>query len=121
MLFFGGFLGVVMLAVWVFCVVDVMTTPARQVRNLPKLAWVFIVVLLFNLGAIAWLVAGRPWNLSTRDVSIRTPGAPSMRPKAVRGRPTNPDDDPEFLASLRTQAREQGRKAREERDKKPPE
>jgi hypothetical protein len=116
-LFFGGFLGVVMLAVWVFCVVDVMTTPVRQVRNLPKLAWVFIVVLLFNLGAIAWLVAGRPWNLNTRDVSIRTRGAPPARPKAARGRPTSPDDDPEFLARLRTQVREE----REKRDKEPPE
>jgi Phospholipase_D-nuclease N-terminal len=120
-LFFGGFLGVLMLGLWIFCCVDVMTTPDRAVRNLPKLAWVFIVVLLFNLGSIAWLIAGRPWNLNTRDVSIRTPGAPSARPRAAGRRPTSPDDDPEFLASLRTQAREQGRKAREERDKKPPE
>jgi hypothetical protein len=119
-LFFGGFLGVLMLALWIFCVVDVMTTPDRAVRNLPKLAWVFIVVLFFDLGSIAWLVAGRPWNVSTRDVTIRTPGAPNRQRKAAR-RPTSPDDDPEFLASLRTQAREQGRRAREERDKDQPE
>ena len=121
MLFFSGFMGVVMLGLWIFCVVDVMTTPVRAVRNLPKLAWVFIVILFFDLGSIAWLVAGRPWNVNTRDVSIRTPGAPTRRSRAAGRRPTSPDDDPEFLANLRTQVREQGRKAREERDKKPPE
>ncbi len=116
MLFFGGFLGVLMLALWVFCVVDVMTTPSSQVRNLPKLAWVFVVVLLMDIGSIAWLVAGRPWNLKTRDVTIRTKGAPG-RPKTVARRPMSPDDDPEFLASLQTQVREE----RKKRDEEPPE
>ncbi len=113
MLFFGGFLGVLMLALWVFCVVDVMTTPAQQVRNLPKLAWVFVVVLLMDIGSIVWLVAGRPWNLTTRDVTIRTRGAPG-RPKARARRPMSPDDDPEFLASLQTQVREERKKRDEE-------
>jgi hypothetical protein len=116
-LFFGGFLGVLMLALWVFCVVDVMTTPSQQVRNLPKLAWVFVVVLLMDIGSIAWLIAGRPWNLSTRDVTIRTKGAPDRPRKAAARRPTSPDDDPEFLASLQTQVREQ----RKKRDEEPPE
>ena len=59
MLFFDGLLGLVMLGLWLFCIIDVITTPSGAVRNLPKLAWLVIVVLLADIGSIAWLVAGR--------------------------------------------------------------
>ena len=90
---------------WIFCIIDVITTPADQVRNLPKLVWVLVVVLLADIGSVAWLVAGRNWR-------ARTP--------VPAGRPTNPDDDEEFLASLRARAEEQRRRAREEGQGEPP-
>lgn len=62
MLFFDGFFGVLMLGVWVFCIVDVITTDSVLVRNLPKLVWLMIVLLLPEIGSIAWLVAGHPWQ-----------------------------------------------------------
>lgn len=102
MLFFDGTLALVVFALWLFCVLDVITTPAEQVRNLPKLAWVFIVILLLEFGAISWLIAGRPRG---RGLGTVTAGRPVRRAR-------NPDDDEEFLAGLRARAEEQRRRAR---------
>lgn len=123
MLFFDGGLGLILALVWVFCVVDVIMTPEQLCRNLPKLAWVFIVLLFFDLGAFAWLLAGRPWGARTwSGISGGRQPAPRYPEyeRPPRARATNPDDDDEFLASLRLRAEEQRRRAREaaERDRK---
>ncbi len=65
MLLFDGVGGLLFLALWIFCFIDVLTTPDPACRNLPKLAWIFIVLLLPLVGSIAWLVAGRAWDRST--------------------------------------------------------
>jgi hypothetical protein len=118
-LFFDGGLGFVLALLWIFCVVDVIMTPEQLCRNLPKLAWVLIVLLFFDLGAFAWLIAGRPWGAQTWS-SVRGSAADAARPSMPSraapqraARPTNPDDDEEFLASLRLRAEEQRRRARE--------
>jgi hypothetical protein len=113
MLFVDGIGGLIFLGLWVFCFIDVLLTPDTAVRNLPKLAWVFIVLLLPDIGSIAWLIAGRPWN---RVPAAQARGATGRFPEYDRpGRyvPTNPDDDEEFLAGLRRRAEEQRRRARE--------
>ena len=60
MLFVDGAFGLLVLALWIFCLVDVLLTPEDQCRNLPKIAWLLIVLFLLDIGSIAWLVAGRP-------------------------------------------------------------
>jgi hypothetical protein len=110
MLFFDGAFGLIMLGLWLFCLIDVITTPAEQCRNLPNVLWVIIVLLLAGLGSILWLVAGRDWGPRSDAARARpTPRAPRAT------RPTNPDDDEEFLAGLRARAEEQRRRAREAR------
>jgi hypothetical protein len=106
-LFFDGGLALVALAVWIFCILDVITTPDGEARNLPKVVWLLIVIVLADIGSIAWLVAGRNWG--RRSAAPRYPG--TDRP--ARSVPTNPDDDEEFLARLRARAEEQRRRARE--------
>jgi hypothetical protein len=59
-LFADGVLGIALTLFWVYTVLEVITSDASRVRNLPKLTWVFIVILLFDIGALAWWVAGRP-------------------------------------------------------------
>ncbi|MGI8761359.1 MAG: PLDc N-terminal domain-containing protein [Jatrophihabitantaceae bacterium] len=103
MVLFDGFFGLLMLGVWIFCIIDVITTPAPQCRNLPKILWLLIVLLLAAVGSIVWLVAGRPW------VPRAEAGDRSARHPSRRGAATNPDDDEEFLASLRARAEEQRR------------
>lgn len=85
------------LALWIYAFIDCLNTPEKEVRHLPKVVWV-IIVLLFGevlIGPVAWLVVGK----------VRGgPQGGSARPGGLRGgRPkwTAPDDNPEFLASLR--------------------
>lgn len=123
MVLFGGAFGLLMLAVWIFCIVDVVTTPAASVRNLPKLVWALIVIVGVDIGSIAWLIGGRNWNERVSDRVQAFSGAPGTKPApARRTRPvaTNPDDDEEFLASLRTRVEEQRRRAREAQQDDPP-
>ena len=110
MLLFDGVFGLVAFGVWIFCIIDVITQPEAGIRNLPKLVWLLIVVLLADIGSIAWLVAGRPWTSVPR---IAAPAPPPARA-------TNPDDDEAFLAQLAARAEEQRRRAREAGDPEPP-
>ncbi|MFZ3568874.1 MULTISPECIES: PLD nuclease N-terminal domain-containing protein [unclassified Streptomyces] len=75
------------LALWIYAFIDCLNTPEKEVRKLPKLAWVFIVLLFGQvlIGPIAWLAVGRP---------RRAPAGGGTRFVA-------PDDNPEFLRSLR--------------------
>jgi hypothetical protein len=102
-------------AVWVFCIIDVITTPESEVRNLPKLAWLLLVIILVDVGSIAWLIAGRPWNSRPADLPYKGNSGNRGRqaPSRTRFNATNPDDDEEFLAGLRARAEEQRRRARE--------
>lgn len=82
----------VILALWIYAFIDCLNTPEEQVRNLPKVVWV-IIILLFGtvlVGPVAWLIAGRPQG----------PVAAAYRRQAPPTRSVAPDDDPEFLASL---------------------
>jgi hypothetical protein len=110
MLLFDGFLGILAFGVWIFCIIDVITQPESEIRNLPKLVWLLIVILLADIGSIAWLIAGRPWRTTT--VAQARP-APPRPPRA-------PDDDAEFLAQLRARAEEQRRRAREAAEREDP-
>jgi hypothetical protein len=111
MLFFDGGLALIFFAVWVFCIIDVITTPEFAVRNLPKLVWLILVILLVDVGSLAWLVAGRPWNARPTDLPYKDNRRQEPSPSRLNG--TNPDDDEEFLAGLRARAEEQRRQARE--------
>jgi hypothetical protein len=76
---------------------------------------VFIVLLLPEIGSIAWLVLGRPWNAAATAASAGRPkAAPGFGQLSRPNRrvPTNPDDDEEFLASLRKRTEEQRRSCR---------
>jgi hypothetical protein len=120
MLFFDGGLALIAFAVWVFCIIDVITTPESESRNLPKLLWLLIVVMLLDVGSIAWLVAGRNWNTQARKLPYQG-NAGSAPARTGPDRATNPDDDEEFLAGLRARTEEQRRRAGEtERRDEPP-
>lgn len=60
MLAADGVLGLVLLGIWIYAIFDVIGSDPDEVRNLPKLAWVVVVLLLVEIGAIAWLLLGRP-------------------------------------------------------------
>ena len=87
------------MALLVYCLIDCIQTDVP--RNLSKTTWVFVIILLPIVGGVAWLVAGRPEHTPRRQVpwpSTRTAGFPEYE----RPRRTSPDDDPEFLAGMRS-------------------
>jgi len=119
MLFADGALALIALALWVFCIIDVITTPDGVCRNLPKMAWLFIVILLSDVGSIAWLVAGRPWNAQPANLPYKG-NLGRRQPSPLRMNGTNPDDDEEFMRQVRERAEEQRRRAREQSERHDP-
>ncbi|HVA02613.1 MAG TPA: PLD nuclease N-terminal domain-containing protein [Acidimicrobiales bacterium] len=65
----AGVIGIALVFIWIYCLYDVITTHDALVRNLPKIAWFVIVLLLPDLGSILWLCFGRP-RLPAQRVSF---------------------------------------------------
>jgi hypothetical protein len=113
-LFFDGVAGLAVLALWLFCVLDVITSDEASIRNLPKMAWVFIVIFLFEIGAIAWLIAGRP-QTARRSLPYKgNTGIPPEYDRPGRAAAQHPDDDAAFLTQLRARAEAQRKTAAEQ-------
>ncbi len=116
MLYGYGFLIALVMAV--YCSINVITTPEAQVRNLPKLLWLVLVLLFPVVGGIAWLVAGRPLRTGTAGLAYTgNAGIPPEYDRPGRARAGNPDDDAAFLESLKARAEEQRKRAQERRDR----
>jgi len=75
---------VIAAAFTIYTLVDVLMTDRSRVRGLQKPLWAVVVVLLPVIGGVLWLVIGK-----------------ARRNPAVRTRVIAPDDDPEFLGTLR--------------------
>ncbi|MGW4520223.1 PLDc N-terminal domain-containing protein [Amycolatopsis sp. NPDC004378] len=116
MLYFDGLLGFVTLGLWIFCLVDVITTDESSCRNLPKGLWLLLVLIVPLVGSIVWLVAGRPQQ-ATRARGAYERNAPAYPEYDRPGRfaATNADDDEEFLRKCRERAEAQRKLAREKR------
>lgn len=112
MLLANGVLTLALLALWIYCVLDVITTNAASVRNLPKLPWLFIVLLFPAVGSVAWLVAGRPRTKArVPEGDARIPAEYDRPGRAIA---QSPDDDAAFLAQLKARAEQQRAKAAEQ-------
>ncbi|MEW2081737.1 PLD nuclease N-terminal domain-containing protein [Streptomyces sp. NPDC005283] len=88
------------LALWIYAFIDCLNTPEQEVKHLPKVVWI-IIVLLFGevlIGPVAWLVAGKARKVSADG------GTPSERHRSHRTEWVAPDDNPDFLKSLKDEA-----------------
>jgi hypothetical protein len=88
-----GLLFLIDLVLVVIALIDCLSTEEFAVRHLPKVAWVFIILLFPPIGPIVWFVAGRPQTQRAGRAGAWRPG--SGFPEYER--PRAPDDDPEFL------------------------
>lgn len=104
----GGLVGLVVLALWIYCIFDVISTDEAVMRNLPKVLWIVIVIFLPTIGSLSWLLLGRPERAGF------APGGTTYRPEPRRGQERwgprtrgvlAPDDDPRFLAQLDDRAK----------------
>jgi hypothetical protein len=96
------FIAEVVLAV--LALISCLSAEDEEIRALPRLVWVLIILLLPLVGAIAWFLAGRPRAAVPGGGS---PGIPDVSPGprlgptfGERRRPVGPDDSPDFLRSL---------------------
>ncbi|MDI3385876.1 PLD nuclease N-terminal domain-containing protein [Streptomyces sp. B-S-A8] len=75
------------LALSIYAFIDCITTDEQEVRYVPKPLWAILVLLFPLVGSVSWLVVGR-------DRTAR-------RPSGARGGWVAPDDNPEFLQTLK--------------------
>jgi len=102
---FYGLFFLIDMALLVIALIDCLSTDEYAVRNLPKVVWVFLILLFSPIGAIAWFVAGRPQRASLGRGGSWRPGSgfpESQRPR----RQMAPDDDPDFLRRVERSRRE---------------
>jgi hypothetical protein len=66
----AGVIGIALVFIWIYCLYDVITTHDGLVRNLPKIAWFVIVLLIPDIGSILWLCFGRPHVQSRQPVNV---------------------------------------------------
>ncbi|GAA2245545.1 PLDc N-terminal domain-containing protein [Herbiconiux moechotypicola] len=75
---------IVIVAFTVYALVDCLMLPKSRVKALPRPVWVLIILLFTPLGGILWLLIGRGRRSTT----------PPPRTLA-------PDDDPDFLGTIK--------------------
>ncbi|MFJ4711384.1 PLD nuclease N-terminal domain-containing protein [Streptomyces sp. NPDC088785] len=85
------------LALTIYAFIDCLNTPEEETRHLPKVAWVFIILLFWVVGPVVWLAAGK----HRAPAAGGRAGGPFASAREQRARYVAPDDNPEFLASLR--------------------
>ncbi|MEA5453732.1 PLDc N-terminal domain-containing protein [Sinomonas sp. JGH33] len=79
---------IVILAAWLYAMVDCAMADRAAVRGLSKTSW-FLITILPIIGTLLWFIFGRP-----RRTAPPTSGSTRGR------RPVAPDDDPDFLRGL---------------------
>lgn len=122
MLRLGMYFGPVVLALWVFCIIDVITTREEDARHLPKVAWLILVLLFPLVGSIAWLAAGRPRKGSSRRGAYeREARSFPEYDRPGRAAALSPEADEEFLRRCRERAEEQRRRYDQQKREQQPE
>ncbi|WP_040157495.1 PLD nuclease N-terminal domain-containing protein [Mobilicoccus massiliensis] len=89
---------VALLAFTVYTLIDCVQTEDSKVKGLPKLVWVFVILLFPLAGGAVWWIAGRADGLPFAGPQSRPQRGPQDRPP--RRGPIGPDDDPDFLGRL---------------------
>ncbi len=88
------------LALIVVALIDCLSVEEYQIRALPRVVWVFLILLFSPVGPIAWFVAGRP-----ERAAVAAPEDPVLY--SAPGRAVAPDDDPEFLGRIAARKRQE--------------
>jgi len=91
-LLFG--LGLIVIILTVYALVDCALFDRSRIRGLPRWVWIFVIILVPVIGPLLWLFVGR---------------GRKRAPVGRLPRSSAPDDDPEFLRGLDREKRERER------------
>ncbi|MDH6235645.1 PLD nuclease N-terminal domain-containing protein [Cryobacterium sp. CG_9.6] len=94
-------LGLAVLILTVYTLVDCALFDRNRVRGLPRWVWILVIVLVPLIGPLLWLFVGRGRGTTPVGRSFRT---------------VAPDDDPDFLRSLNVDKDDRERLRRLEED-----
>jgi hypothetical protein len=95
---FDGALILLVIACWVWALVECAITPAEACRTLPKIVWVLLIVLLGVIGAAGWFFFGRPRRVVGAPRSARS--RPSPRQESLVA--PSPTSDPGPMSDRRS-------------------
>lgn len=77
------FLSILILALMIGALIDVILRDESQVKHLPKMVWVIIVVLLPLIGSILWFTLGRDYG----EGGVSLPRMPRREARPQRSAP----------------------------------
>ena len=106
----AGLVVLVGFLIWVYAILDVVTTDSALCRNLPKPGWLIFVVVAPLVGSLVWFIAGRP----IREV----PRSNFASPIGIEDRPDWPARADEILKGGSEPGKDEVRKAADERSRK---
>src|SRR5262245_46192978 len=87
---------VVQIALTVAALISCLSAEDDDLRGLPRIGWILVILFFPLVGSIAWFIAGRSSTVARRNAWRAGGGFPEReRPGRVA-----PDDDPEFLRRL---------------------
>lgn len=69
------------LALTIYAFIDCLNTPEQEVKHLPKVVWVIIILLFSIVGPVVWLFAGRQRG---RRAAAGRAGRSGWRPTTTR-------------------------------------
>ncbi|MFE9043130.1 PLD nuclease N-terminal domain-containing protein [Streptomyces sp. NPDC007818] len=98
------------LALTIYAFIDCLNTPEDEVKHLPKVVWVVIILLAWVVGPVVWLAAGK--KRQTAGGAFGGFGGRGGR----SGGWVAPDDNPEFLKSLSEEKPKEKREKPEGKD-----
>jgi hypothetical protein len=112
-----GLVAVALFMFWIWALLDCIATDSSMCRNLPKTMWIILVLILPDIGALVWLLLGRPERASWR---------PGSTDYSTPRRPVGLEDSPRYSGSPNVTDRrseeldrELERWEREQREKSP--
>jgi hypothetical protein len=91
---------IVIVGVTIYALIDCVQTPDAQVRNLPKWAWIILILFFDIIGSVAWFFAGRPAGGGQYRTQQDRWNDDARRRGHKADPPKGPADDPDFLGKL---------------------
>jgi hypothetical protein len=114
-------LSIVLFATIIGTLIDIILRDESQVKHLPKVVWILLVVFLPLAGIILWFALGREYNAGSRPVRVRPSGRSNSAPPPAGSAPSTGGFDTrsteQQLADLEREIEEDRRRAELERPK----
>ncbi len=67
------FLALIVFVVMVAALIDAITRRSDQIKHLPKLVWILLIVIMPFIGSVLWFAIGREWGPQSEAISFGDP------------------------------------------------